>query len=60
MEAEFELYENNNGEYRGRLVRADGQTIVDSREYYKAEANVTNSIKSAQENAHDEAGEDTG
>jgi uncharacterized protein YegP (UPF0339 family) len=39
IDTRFEIYQNQTGEYRGRLVRANGQTVVDSREYSKGQKN---------------------
>jgi uncharacterized protein YegP (UPF0339 family) len=36
IDTRFELYQNDNGEFRGKLVRADGSTIIDARESYNA------------------------
>ena len=33
MEEKFEIYQNDNGEFRGRLIRANGETVTDPREH---------------------------
>jgi uncharacterized protein len=50
MAGKFELYKDNAGEFRFRLVAGNGQTILAS-EGYKARASADNGIESVKKNA---------
>lgn len=51
MSATFELYEDRRGEYRWRLVHANGNVIADSAEGYASKQKVRQGIRSVKENA---------
>jgi uncharacterized protein YegP (UPF0339 family) len=47
MDERFEIYQNDNGEFRGRLVRANGENVVDAREKQGTEAGFPGAADSA-------------
>ena len=49
--AEFELYEDNAGEYRWRLVHDNGNIIADSGEGYASKSNVKRAMDSVRKHA---------
>ena len=51
MAAKFEIYKDKSGEFRWRLVHANGQVIASSGEGYKAKANAMGGIDSVKQNA---------
>ncbi|ADQ67028.1 DUF1508 domain-containing protein [Halogeometricum borinquense] len=51
MSATFELYEDEAGQFRWRLVHDNGNIIADSGEGYATKQNARNGIQSVQENA---------
>jgi uncharacterized protein YegP (UPF0339 family) len=51
MGAKFEIYKDNKGEFRWRLVHTNGQIIANSGEGYIAKVNATNGIDSVKQNA---------
>jgi uncharacterized protein YegP (UPF0339 family) len=51
MAAKFELYKDAKGEFRWRLVAANGQTIATSGEGYKAKDSAKADIESVKKNA---------
>lgn len=50
--AKFEIYTDNGGEFRFRLVASNGQNILAS-EGYKTKASCLNGIESVKKNAQD-------
>jgi uncharacterized protein YegP (UPF0339 family) len=58
MAAKFEVYEDMSGEFRWRLVHANGQVIATSGEGYRAKAKAISGIDSVKENAQSAAVED--
>jgi len=50
-QAAFEVYEDDAGEYRWRLVHDNGNVIADSGEGYASERNVRNAVESVKRNA---------
>jgi amphi-Trp domain-containing protein len=57
-DAVFEIFEDNAGEYRWRLVHDNGNIIADSGEGYTAKASAKNGLRSVKENAPGAAVED--
>lgn len=53
MTATFELYEDQQGEFRWRLVHANGNIIADSGEGYATRQKARQGIDSVKENAPD-------
>jgi uncharacterized protein YegP (UPF0339 family) len=51
MAAKFELYTDNKGEFRWRLVASNGQTIATGGEGYSSKASAMNGIESVKKNA---------
>jgi uncharacterized protein len=51
MAAKFELYKDNKGEFRWRLLAANGQVIATGGEGYKSEDGAKNGIESVKKNA---------
>jgi uncharacterized protein YegP (UPF0339 family) len=58
MAAKFEIYKDQKGEFRWKMVHTNGQVIADSGEGYKAKANAINGINSVKENASSATVED--
>lgn len=52
MSAKFEIYKDNAGEYRFRLLAGNGQVIAQG-EGYSTKANCINGIESIKKNASD-------
>jgi len=52
-DATFELYEDDAGEYRWRLVHSNGNIIADSGEGYASKQKARQGIRSVKENADD-------
>ena len=52
-QAEFELYQDDAGEWRWRLVHANGNIIADSGEGYASKQKAEQGIDSVKENAPD-------
>lgn len=52
MSAKFEIYKDNAGEYRFRLLASNGQVIAQG-EGYSTKANCINGIESIKKNASD-------
>lgn len=52
--AKFEIYNDNKGEFRFRLVADNGQNIIAS-EGYKAKASCLNGIESVRKNSQDDS-----
>ncbi|MFB6252688.1 MAG: HVO_2922 family protein [Halobellus sp.] len=53
MSATFEIFEDKSGQYRWRLVHANGNIIADSGEGYATKQKAKQGIESVQENAPD-------
>ncbi|WP_049985390.1 HVO_2922 family protein [Halobellus rufus] len=51
MSATFELFEDSAGQYRWRLVHANGNIIADSGEGYATKQKATQGIDSVKQNA---------
>jgi uncharacterized protein YegP (UPF0339 family) len=51
MAAKFELYKDTKGEFRWRLVAANGQTIATGGEGYKSKESAKDGIESVKKNA---------
>ncbi|RLM59345.1 DUF1508 domain-containing protein [Halobellus sp. Atlit-31R] len=53
MTATFELYEDRAGDYRWRLIHANGNIIADSGEGYATKQKAKQGIESVKQNAAD-------
>ena len=51
MAAKFELYKDNKGEFRWRLLATNGQVIATGGEGYKSKDAAKNGIESVKKNA---------
>jgi len=51
MAAKFELYKDNKGEFRWRLLATNGQVIATGGEGYKSKDGAKNGIESVKKNA---------
>ena len=58
MAAKFEIYKDKPGEFRWRLIHANGQVIANSGEGYKAKANAISGINSVKQSAAEAVIED--
>ena len=50
--SKFEIYKDNSGEFRWRLVHTNGQVIVNSGEGFKTKAKAMVNVNSVKETAH--------
>ncbi len=51
MAAKFELYKDTKGEFRWRLIAANGQIVATGGEGYKTKASAMGGIESVKKNA---------
>jgi uncharacterized protein YegP (UPF0339 family) len=52
----FEVYKDSRGNYRWRLIAANGQTVASSGEYFASESNAKRAAENVKQNAGSASG----